>query len=361
MIAKGQTKSPKNPIQVPNQSLLYGEESVEEQSPKKTPKTRRESKKSIAAANELRDAVTDYFKLFLEEHKLNSTDPEELVDLWNSKETQERLKNVIKLHMPEQEVAKPRKKKDPNEPKRGKSAYIFFGMEMRPKIKEQNPGIAVTEVSVKLGELWKKITPNRKKKFEKLADADKVRYIEEMKVYKPDAKMFKQGPKRNLTAFFHFCAEKRQEVKSEHPEYKASEVARQLGRMWREDFSDTESRQVWIDMASNDKLRYENEKKAWLEEHPEEVKVPKKKNKNILTELPIVVQEEILAKQESVKKSNKRKKSNESIQASGMLLFMKQARTEIQEENPEWNTSQIVAEMKKRWSVMSTKERAAYD
>ena len=39
-----------------------------------------------------------------------------------------------------------RKKKDPNAPKRPTSAYFYFAAEIRPGIREDNPGIKVTQV-----------------------------------------------------------------------------------------------------------------------------------------------------------------------------------------------------------------------
>jgi hypothetical protein len=35
-----------------------------------------------------------------------------------------------------------RKKKDPNAPKRGLSAYMFFANDNRDKVREENPGIS---------------------------------------------------------------------------------------------------------------------------------------------------------------------------------------------------------------------------
>ena len=38
-----------------------------------------------------------------------------------------------------------KKKKDPNAPKRGLSAYMFFANEKRDTVREENPGIAFGE------------------------------------------------------------------------------------------------------------------------------------------------------------------------------------------------------------------------
>lgn len=46
---------------------------------------------------------------------------------------------------------KSKKKKDPNAPKRALSAYMYFSMEQRPKVKEEDP-------SLKFGDIGNKTT-----------------------------------------------------------------------------------------------------------------------------------------------------------------------------------------------------------
>ena len=45
-----------------------------------------------------------------------------------------------------------KKKKDPNAPKRGLSAYLFFANEQRDNVREENPGISFGQVGKVLGE-----------------------------------------------------------------------------------------------------------------------------------------------------------------------------------------------------------------
>ena len=47
--------------------------------------------------------------------------------------------------------------KDPNAPKRPQSAYFLWLNENRDRIREENPGITITEVSKIAGELWKEV------------------------------------------------------------------------------------------------------------------------------------------------------------------------------------------------------------
>ncbi|KAF5832893.1 high mobility group box domain-containing protein [Dunaliella salina] len=80
-----------------------------------------------------------------------------------------------------------KKKKDPNAPKRGLSAYMFFCQDMRDTIKAENPEMKVTEVTSELGKQWKELPESEKKQYHDRAAQDKKRYEEESKNYKPPA------------------------------------------------------------------------------------------------------------------------------------------------------------------------------
>jgi len=76
-----------------------------------------------------------------------------------------------------------KKKKDPNAPKRGLSAYMFFANDRREKVREDNPGIKFGDVGKMLGEQWKSLTDKEKTPYEAKAAADKKRYEEEKAAY----------------------------------------------------------------------------------------------------------------------------------------------------------------------------------
>lgn len=77
-------------------------------------------------------------------------------------------------------------KKDPNAPKRGLSAFMYFSSAERPKVKEDKPEISFGDVGKELGERWKAISDKEKAKFEEMAKKDKDRYTKEKTAY--DAK-----------------------------------------------------------------------------------------------------------------------------------------------------------------------------
>jgi len=76
-----------------------------------------------------------------------------------------------------------RAKKDPNAPKRGLSAYMFFANEQRENVRAENPGIAFGQVGKVLGERWKALSDKQRTPYEAKAAADKKRYEDEKAAY----------------------------------------------------------------------------------------------------------------------------------------------------------------------------------
>ncbi|KAH8905570.1 hypothetical protein BR93DRAFT_929833 [Coniochaeta sp. PMI_546] len=76
-----------------------------------------------------------------------------------------------------------RAKKDPNAPKRGLSAYMFFANEQRDNVREENPGVTFGQVGKILGERWKALSDKQRTPYEAKAAADKKRYEDEKQAY----------------------------------------------------------------------------------------------------------------------------------------------------------------------------------
>lgn len=55
-----------------------------------------------------------------------------------------------------------RKKKDASAPKRPMSAYMMWLNASRERIKSENPGISITEISKKAGEMWRQLGKDEK-------------------------------------------------------------------------------------------------------------------------------------------------------------------------------------------------------
>ncbi|XP_043940113.1 FACT complex subunit SSRP1 [Protopterus annectens] len=100
---------------------------------------------------------------------------------------------------------KPRKKKegkkakDPAAPKRPLSAYMLWLNANREKIKSENPGISITELSKKAGEIWKTLSKDKKEEWDQEAEEAKKKYEKSLKEYKESgaAEAFQQeAPKK---------------------------------------------------------------------------------------------------------------------------------------------------------------------
>lgn len=83
----------------------------------------------------------------------------------------------------EGETKKRKAKKDPNAPKKPCGAYMFFCKETRESVKEEHPDWSVTQIGKRLGELWKLVDEDDKKKFFELAEEDKARYQRDIAKY----------------------------------------------------------------------------------------------------------------------------------------------------------------------------------
>jgi hypothetical protein len=70
-------------------------------------------------------------------------------------------------------------KKDPNKPKHPISAYLFFAMEMRPKLRAAGDDPS----GVALGERWRSISQEERRRFDFMAVEDSQRYHREMAAY----------------------------------------------------------------------------------------------------------------------------------------------------------------------------------
>jgi len=75
------------------------------------------------------------------------------------------------------------------------------------------------------------------------------------------AKKDANAPKRNLSAYFLFCAEERARVKAADPSLTLGDVAKELGKRWAAVDQTTKSK--FEKLAAKDKERYEREKAAY--------------------------------------------------------------------------------------------------
>jgi hypothetical protein len=75
-------------------------------------------------------------------------------------------------------------KKDPNMPKRNMSAYFLYSVDIRPKVKEENPDASFGDIAKIISTQYKSLSDSERKSWDDKAAADKVRYENAMEAYK---------------------------------------------------------------------------------------------------------------------------------------------------------------------------------
>jgi hypothetical protein len=152
------------------------------------------------------------------------------VEAWSSTANQKLLKATLSGKKP---VRGGEKKKE-DKPKKSKSAYLFFCEEERSRIKQAQPELKSTEITVLLGQRWNALKKDSSRaselaSYEKKASADNERYVKEkgQATVKPQEK-----PKKPKSAYLLFCEETRPVVKKEMPDLSAKEIITELARRW---------------------------------------------------------------------------------------------------------------------------------
>jgi len=159
--------------------------------------------------------------------------------------------------------SKKRKKgfaKDLGAPKRARGSFVFFTCEMRPQIMKEFPGIKFAQIGSILGERWRALPPEHKKRYEDMAAQDKMRFDAEMQKYSGMIQRTRKGPaprKRSRVSFVFFTCEMRPQIKKEFPGITFAEIGAILGERWRA--LAPEEKKRYEDMAAEDKIRFEME------------------------------------------------------------------------------------------------------
>ena len=96
----------------------------------------------------------------------------------------DKLPEDMKIYPKKKGKKNKKRKRDPNMPKRGRSAYIWFGQQERKKIKDSGKAMTVTEIMKMIAKKWSECSKADKAKFEAMAVKDKARYQKELAKYK---------------------------------------------------------------------------------------------------------------------------------------------------------------------------------
>jgi hypothetical protein len=162
--------------------------------------------------------------------------------------------------------------KDPNKPTKPCNSYQLFSKDVRSSIVSDHPEFKSTQVMKEIGRLWGEFNSdpeNSSKSLSYKAQADKLKeqYNQAIDNYVPTPgfeftkKAKKSGVKGAKSAYMHFADTVRGGVLERNPGLKTTDVAKEIGSMWRETYRDDPDRRAEFDrLNEEDKERYRLEK-----------------------------------------------------------------------------------------------------
>ncbi|KFV16189.1 hypothetical protein N340_12987, partial [Tauraco erythrolophus] len=169
-------------------------------------------------------------------------------------------------------------------PKRPLTAYFRFLKEYRPAFRQNNPEISNMDLVKKMAGAWKELPASQKQAYEEARKSDWKRYEEQLAAYKAQLtpaqaealreerrrrlakrRSFRKKreltvlgkPKRPRSGFNIFVSENFQESEGISPAAKL----KQLFGVWQK--MSSSQKQPYLQLAEDDKVRYENEMKSW--------------------------------------------------------------------------------------------------
>lgn len=182
----------------------------------------------------------------------------------------------------------------------------------------------------------KKKKPKRKSSSKKKKKPKKKR--------RSSNKKKKGEPTRPRTAYTYFMKERRQEIADKNPIASFGEIAKMLGKYWKEEIS-TQEKEKYLKLAEEDKERYNREKEEWsAKEHSSSSSSSSSEKK---------------------KKTKKKKKKDPNAPkrpVNSFLLYSRQVRPKVKED-PQYkdldNTS-IGKKVGEMWKALSVEEKKPF-
>lgn len=113
--------------------------------------------------------------------KTNKKEDKEAKATSKSKETKKEKKASSKSKDKKPKANKNKEEEEEEKIKRPMNAYMYFCAESREEVKKENPDAKAKDILHLLGDKWKALSEEEKKKYNDLAAKDKERYEKECK------------------------------------------------------------------------------------------------------------------------------------------------------------------------------------
>lgn len=138
-------------------------------------------------------------------------------------------------------------------------------------VKRQLPyDVKVTDVMKQLAVLWKGLPASERERYERLAEADKTRYFQQMENYTgpmrvPNKRQKKPegAPKRAMSAFLSYSQLMRPAIRVQQPHLKNTEISSFLADRWKA--ASEEERRPHLEKEVREREKYHNEMVKWRE------------------------------------------------------------------------------------------------
>nr|AGU38825.1 mitochondrial putative transcription factor A precursor [Sparus aurata] len=176
-------------------------------------------------------------------------------------------------------------------PKRPPNAYIRYVVQQKPVVTRQNPDVKIIEIIGKIAQQWRSLSPQQKQPFEEAYQRDREQFQLDLKHYQAKltpAEIQQQALEKRQRLAKRKATRKKRELSSlgkpkrprspfnifmsEHfVEARGTTVTDKMKSLlddWKNLFS--HQRQVYTQLAEDDKIRYKNEMQSW-EEHMVEI------------------------------------------------------------------------------------------
>lgn len=223
----------------------------------------KQTKTAHKSINTFVAAITTLFINLIEEQGKSSR----LKKALENKEYAQQIENMIIAEMPA------RAPKDPEAPKRPKSAYLCWAAEYREELSKRVPKLTFKEISNELSRAWKSMSDEDKAPFEAQHEKLKKKYEKEKKKYVPPT------PQILAERIAEVKAKKKEESKAKREanrkitkkqDERAPESAKTAYRLWVDDHKDdfqAEARETMIANTNSEKghlqLARQNMSAAW--------------------------------------------------------------------------------------------------
>lgn len=216
-------------------------------------------------------------------------------------------------------------------PKRPLNGYMRYVQQQKPIVASQNPEIKAVELVRKIAQQWRSMSPEQKQPFQEaslrameqfkvdlkryqaqLTPAQLQQQAQEKRRRKAKRKTIRKKreltnlgkPKRPRSPFNIFMSEHFEEARGATSQAKM----KSLFEDWRNLFS--HQKQVYTQLAEDDKIRYKNEMKAW-EDHMVEIG-----REDLIREQTLSAKKKPAAKAPAAKKGTKKAKTEKKAAAT---------------------------------------------